>query len=68
MELLILIGMVLFYFLPFIIGWHRDHCAKTSIFISNFVFGWTVFGWLAVLIWAFNSNTWPNQYKKNIRG
>lgn len=67
MELLTLIALVVVYFLPFFVAWYRDHCAKTSIFIANFVFGWTVFGWLAILIWAFNSNTWNTHFIKNKR-
>lgn len=40
----------LFYFLPTIIGRHKADV--TSIFIVNFLLGWTVIGWFVALIWA----------------
>ena len=49
-ALLILIAV--FYFLPAVIGAWRDVKNLGMIFLINFVFGWTVLGWLAALIWA----------------
>ena len=41
---------VAIYFIPFIIGIKSPRSA--AIFVANLVFGWTVIGWFAVLIWA----------------
>ena len=38
------------YFLPTIIGRHKADAL--GIFIVNLLFGWTVIGWFAALIWA----------------
>lgn len=39
------------FFLPTIIAMARGHNAL-AIFLLNFFFGWTVFGWFWALIWA----------------
>jgi hypothetical protein len=44
----------LFYFLPTIIAFRRQHRNRWVIFIVNFVFGGTLIGWLVALIWALN--------------
>jgi hypothetical protein len=38
------------YFLPTIIGRHKADVM--GIFLVNFLFGWTVIGWIVALIWA----------------
>jgi hypothetical protein len=43
---------VLFYFLPSLIAATRDARYGGQMFLLNLVFGWTILGWLAVLIWA----------------
>lgn len=48
-----LIGFVLIvalYFLPSIIGGKSPRAA--AILVANLVFGWTIVGWVIVLIWA----------------
>ena len=44
---------ILFY--PFFVSLKREHKSKKTIGILNFLFGWTVIGWLVLLIWAL----WP---------
>lgn len=39
------------FFLPTVIAVARGHNAL-AIFLVNFLFGWTVIGWLWALIWA----------------
>lgn len=41
-----------FYFLPAIISAKRNtkHC--NAITLVNLLFGWTILGWIAALIWA----------------
>jgi Superinfection immunity protein len=40
------------YFLPSIISSTRTRRYLTGIFWVNLLFGWTVLGWIAALIWA----------------
>jgi hypothetical protein len=48
---------VALYFLPSILGHKRRDFA--GIFIVNFLFGWTVIGWIIALIWACAEPTQP---------
>lgn len=43
---------ILIYFLPSWIAWQRKHHNKGPIIITNLIFGWTVLGWIAALIWS----------------
>jgi hypothetical protein len=42
----------LFYFLPALIAMNRNCEHSGAISLIDFVFGWTVLGWLAAFIWA----------------
>jgi hypothetical protein len=42
----------LFYFLPSIIAAARSKRDLVSIFILNFLLGWTAIGWVVALVWA----------------
>ena len=46
------VASLIIYFLPTIIAFHRDHRNGIAILVVNFVFGWTVLGWVGALIWA----------------
>ncbi|WP_332872999.1 superinfection immunity protein [Caulobacter hibisci] len=46
-----LIGLL--YLIPFWVAAGRGHPHKTPILILNLLLGWTVFGWIGALIWAF---------------
>jgi len=48
-ELLII---SVFYFLPTVIAKYRDTNNFGVIFAVNLLFGWTVLGWIAAMIWA----------------
>lgn len=52
-ALLILVGAVVLYFLPSIIGKSNKHSKSGRIFLINLLVGWTLIGWVACLIWAF---------------
>jgi hypothetical protein len=43
--------LALLYFLPTIVASHRGHNV-TGILLLNLLFGWTIIGWWAILIWA----------------
>lgn len=44
--------VIAIYFAPAIVAWRRRHHNTLAIFVTNLVFGWTVVGWLAALVWA----------------
>lgn len=46
----------LFYFLPSIIAAARSKRDLLSIFILNFLLGWTALGWMVALIWALKAD------------
>ena len=39
------------YFLPTILAHNRGH-RVAGILLLNLFFGWTIIGWLAILLWA----------------
>jgi len=41
-----------FYFLPTIIAFARHKRDTSSIFLLNFLLGWTAIGWVIALVWA----------------
>jgi hypothetical protein len=55
-SIVIVVLAICFYFLPTMIGSirHTEHGA--GIFWINLLFGWTVLGWIAALIWAVTKN------------
>lgn len=55
MEILgiaLLILAVVFYFLPALIADKRNAANSSTIGWINLFFGWTILGWLGMLIWA----------------
>ena len=50
--LIIFFLIVVFYLLPIIISATRSTEHQGMIFFINILFGWTVLGWIAALIWA----------------
>ena len=42
------------YFIPFFVATGRRHRFTTAIGLINLLFGWTVIGWVAAIIWAVN--------------
>ena len=54
--LIVLIGIVVglaFYFIPSIVAFRRRHVNRMSIFLVNFLLGWSLVGWVIALVWAF---------------
>lgn len=51
-ELLLVVLIFAFYFLPASIAFLRNHKNKLAIFLLNLLLGWTFLGWVASLIWA----------------
>jgi len=54
-ELLQLISfafIMIWYFLPSYNAYEYNHRNKNVILILNFLFGWTVIGWIALNLWA----------------
>jgi len=43
--------LTLLYFLPTIVAAHRGH-GVAGILVLNFLFGWTVIGWIGLMLWA----------------
>lgn len=48
----LIILAVLFYFLPALIADRRKAGQSTAIGWVNLLFGWTILGWIAALVWA----------------
>ena len=42
----------LLYFLPSILALARSKRDTVSIFVLNFLLGWTAIGWVVALVWA----------------
>jgi len=40
------------YFAPSMLAFERKHTNATAIFVVNFIFGWTLIGWVGALIWS----------------
>jgi len=53
---ILLVAVGLAYFFPTIIAYSRDHNNLLPILVINFVFGWTLLGWVGCLAWALSSD------------
>lgn len=47
-----LLGVFIIYAIPTLIASFRHHKHTIGIAAINILLGWTVFGWLCVLIWS----------------
>ena len=58
MEAMAALGAGLFailaagYFLPSLIALLRGHRSAFGVFVLNLFLGWTMLGWIAVLVWS----------------
>lgn len=52
LELLLVILIFAFYFLPTLIAFLGQHKNKLAIFLLNLLLGWTVLGWVVSLVWS----------------
>ena len=66
-ELLVIVLLIvaivlgaLFYFLPSIVAFKRNHANKTAILMLNIFLGWSLVGWVISLVWAFKNETATN--------
>ncbi len=48
--------LLIAYFTPALIAVFRKHRFTTAIGLINFFLGWTIFGWLASIVWAVNKD------------
>ncbi|MBU1808714.1 MAG: superinfection immunity protein [Candidatus Omnitrophica bacterium] len=51
-ELMVIVLIVAFYFLPTLVAFLRQHKNKLAIFLLNLLLGWTVLGWVVSLVWS----------------
>jgi Superinfection immunity protein len=49
MELLLIFGGLMLYFLPSLIAGAREHQSGGAIFVVNLFLGWTLIGWIVAL-------------------
>ena len=62
MEFLIALAIGgLLYFIPAIVAESRKHRNSSAILILNLLLGWTFFGWVIALVWAFTDNVRPEE-------
>lgn len=47
-----LIGIMIVYFIPTIIGYSKKKKNSGAIMMLNIFLGWTFIGWVVALIWA----------------
>ena len=52
LELLLIVLIFIFYFLPALIAFLRQHKNKLAIFLLNLLLGWTILGWVGSLVWS----------------
>jgi hypothetical protein len=46
----------LFYFLPTVLAAARGKRDLVSIFVLNFLLGWTAIGWVIALVWSLKAD------------
>jgi uncharacterized membrane protein YccC len=62
----LVIGGVLVYFLPTLIGFNKKNLRE--VLLLNIFFGWTVIGWIWALVWAISGKApLPKEIKKALR-
>jgi hypothetical protein len=54
---LLLLVVITLYVIPTWVAFGRGACARWGVLLLNLLFGWTVLGWFASLIWATSSKT-----------
>ena len=52
LELLLVVLIFTFYFLPTLIAFLSNHKNKLAIFLLNLLLGWTILGWVGSLVWS----------------
>jgi 4-amino-4-deoxy-L-arabinose transferase-like glycosyltransferase len=54
--LTMMVIMLVMYFLPGIYASIRKHKNREAIWLTNFLLGWTIIGWIMAAIWASTNN------------
>ena len=54
-AVLALLGLYI-YFIPYLVARRRWHRNRSAIGAFNFFLGWSFFGWVAALVWAYSDN------------
>ncbi len=58
---------LLIYLAPAIVAWKRGVSGSGIIFVLNVLIGWTVLGWMAVLVWAAAGDAHPAEaYRRHL--
>jgi hypothetical protein len=55
--MIIAVGILAFYFVPWIVALARKSSNAWTVFLVNFFLGWTIIGWLAAILIATTSQT-----------
>lgn len=48
--------LLVFYFIPTISAYCRDHNNTAAIACVNILLGWTVIGWIGAMVWSLTDN------------
>ena len=51
-DIILLLPVLAFYFLPSIIALVRHRTNTLWIFLLNFLLGWSIIGWIGALVWS----------------
>lgn len=49
---IIVVLSAILHFLPSIIAFNRGHTRRIAILVLNILLGWTIIGWIILLIWS----------------
>ncbi len=52
LGIIFLVVAVPIYFFPAMIAWFRQHQSLAAVIMLNALLGWTVVGWIVILLWA----------------
>jgi hypothetical protein len=57
-------GLFVFFlhFIPSFVAFSRYHPARVAILVLNIFFGWTIVGWVLLLVWALMAPPVPSYY------
>ena len=58
-EILVVLFILSLYFIPIFIAIFKKKANLVPVFLINFLFGWTLVGWVVSLIWACKNDTVP---------
>ena len=48
--------LILFYLLPTFLAFDQRHRRRVLISVLNVLLGWTIIGWVGLLLWSLNQN------------